>query len=77
MFNITGNTYPVKDQLKAIGCRWSVQQKCWTTTSEAIYRQGMALVNGTGRMAKSSYRPQHNQQGLQDPTTATLQQERQ
>jgi hypothetical protein len=27
---ITGNTYPVKDQLKAIGARWDPIQRVWT-----------------------------------------------
>jgi hypothetical protein len=26
---ITGNTYPVKDALKAIGARWNADRKCW------------------------------------------------
>ena len=29
---ITGNTYPVKDQLKALGAKWDVDRKCWTIT---------------------------------------------
>jgi len=34
--NITGNTYPVKDQLKALGAKWDADQKCWTITDKKI-----------------------------------------
>jgi hypothetical protein len=26
---VLGDTYPVKDQLKAIGARWNADRKCW------------------------------------------------
>lgn len=26
---ITGNTYPVKDELKALGARWNADKKAW------------------------------------------------
>jgi len=29
---IAGNTYPVKDQLKALGAKWDPDQKRWTIT---------------------------------------------
>ena len=29
MTTITGNTYPVRDQLKALGAKWDVDRKCW------------------------------------------------
>jgi len=29
MTAITGNTYPVKDSLKALGARWNPDQKAW------------------------------------------------
>lgn len=29
MIAITGNTYPVKDQLKALGGRWNADAKAW------------------------------------------------
>lgn len=31
---ITGNTYPVKDALKALGAKWDADQKCWTITDK-------------------------------------------
>jgi hypothetical protein len=27
--DITGNTFPVKDQLKALGARWDAEKKVW------------------------------------------------
>ena len=56
MFNISGNTYPVKDQLKALGCKWSPNKKCWITSNEQVYRTAMELVHGAGRAQKSTYR---------------------
>ena len=55
-YHITGNTYPIKDQLKQLGCRWDAGSKAWVTQSDEVYRKGLELVNGTGRMQTSSYR---------------------
>jgi hypothetical protein len=33
---ITGNTYPVKDALKAIGARWDADERSWTIASSKI-----------------------------------------
>lgn len=35
---ITGNTYPVKDQLKEFGCRWSTGKKMWYWTKEKYHK---------------------------------------
>lgn len=31
---ITGNTYPVKDALKALGARWNADQKAWMVSAD-------------------------------------------
>jgi hypothetical protein len=31
---IRGNTFPVKDQLRALGAKWDADQKCWTITDK-------------------------------------------
>lgn len=31
---ITGNTYPVKDKLRALGAKWDADEKCWTITDK-------------------------------------------
>lgn len=43
-FAITGKTYPVKDQLKALGCRWDSFAKTWVAPNATIYAQAIALV---------------------------------
>jgi hypothetical protein len=29
MVAVTGNTYPVKEQLKKLGAKWDAESKCW------------------------------------------------
>jgi len=31
---IIGNTYPVKDEIKALGGRWDATRKCWMVPQE-------------------------------------------
>ena len=50
---ITGNTYPVKDALKAMGARWAPDKKCWMI-SAAKADAANALVSGAG--PKAPYR---------------------
>jgi len=42
---ITGNTYPVKDQIKAIGGRWDAERRGWLVP-DAVADQARALVAG-------------------------------
>lgn len=44
---ITGNTYPVKDKLKALGCKWDGARKCWVATSEDMAAKARAIVGNT------------------------------
>lgn len=44
---IGGNTYPIKDQLKALGCRWDKDSRSWYTEDAAIAEQAKALVGPT------------------------------
>ena len=41
---VTGNTFPVKDQLRALGCRWNADHKVWTTTDPATLEKANAVV---------------------------------
>ena len=34
LVEISGNTYPVKDQLKALGGKWNAEKKCWMVPSQ-------------------------------------------
>ncbi len=45
---ITGNTYPVKDQLKALGGRWNPDQNAWMVPADKA-DQAKALVAGVGK----------------------------
>ena len=42
---ITGNTYPVKDQIKALGGRWNPDQKAWMVPADKA-DQARSLVTG-------------------------------
>ena len=46
MIAITGNTYPVKDQLKALGGRWNADQKAWMVP-ETKAEEARKLVAGS------------------------------
>ena len=42
---ITGNTYPVKDQLKSLGARWNADEKGWMISDEKA-EQARKIVAG-------------------------------
>lgn len=42
---ITGNTYPVKDALKALGAKWDADRKCWTITDSKADRARKIVEN--------------------------------
>lgn len=44
---ITGNTYPVKDQIKDLGGRWDATAKGWRVPSDKA-PQAQLLVSGAG-----------------------------
>jgi hypothetical protein len=55
---VTGNTYPVKDSLKAMGGRWDAANKGWRVPT-AKAAEAQALVTGAPRSAPravSTYR---------------------
>lgn len=41
---IEGNTYPIKDQLKALGCRWDGARRAWYTEDKVAGEQALALL---------------------------------
>ena len=47
MIAITGNTYPVKDQIKALGGRWNSDRKAWMVPADKA-DQARALVSRAG-----------------------------
>lgn len=48
---VTGNTFPVKDQLRALGCRWNADHNAWTTTDPATLEKANAVVTAGGLKA--------------------------
>jgi len=51
---ITGNTYPVKDSIRALGGRWNAAAKAWMVPA-SVADQARALVGGSSR-ARPRYR---------------------
>jgi hypothetical protein len=56
---ITGNTFPVKDKIKALGGKWDAEAKGWRVPPENE-AQALALVAKTPAKAK---RPRFNHNG--------------
>jgi hypothetical protein len=50
---VTGNTYPVKDSIKALGGRWDAAAKGWRVPA-AVAPQAQALVSGAPKSAPRS-----------------------
>ena len=44
MITITGNTYPVKEQLKQLGARWNKDARAWEI-EDAYAAQAQAIVD--------------------------------
>lgn len=56
MTAITGNTFPVKDQIKALGGRWNADSKSWMVPDEKA-DAARKLVSGGSTATKSSSKP--------------------
>jgi len=41
---IRGNTFPVKEELKKLGCHWNSDEKCWVAFSDEAAAKAKALV---------------------------------
>jgi hypothetical protein len=52
MITITGNTYPVKELLKALGGRWNKTAKGWDVPDDKA-EEAQALVDGAPRSSPS------------------------
>lgn len=57
---ITGNTYPVKDQLKALGGRWNADERAWMVPVNKANKaralmNGAPKTNGRSQMRKESW----------------------
>lgn len=57
MTQISGNTYPVKDAIKAMGGRWNAEKKCWMVPDD-MAAKAKSLVSGAVNTAPAgAYRP--------------------
>ena len=56
---ISGNTYPVKDQLKAMGARWNAEAKAWMVPAEKA-EAARSLVTGAPAKSSPSGRPRYH-----------------
>jgi hypothetical protein len=55
---ITGNTYPVKDQLKALGGKWDPTAKGWKVPDDRAAQARALVVGDSSHSPKAgSYRP--------------------
>ena len=53
---VTGNTFPVKDQLRSLGGKWDAAEKGWSVPPDKA-DEARALVSGAPQTAPSTYRP--------------------
>jgi hypothetical protein len=59
MKNISGNTYPVKDQIRALGGKWNSALKVWSVPDDKE-AEALALVgNSPSRGQERSYKQIH------------------
>jgi hypothetical protein len=49
---ITGNTFPVKDKLKALGGRWNPEAKGWDVPADKAEEAKALVANGSNEPAK-------------------------
>lgn len=59
LVTITGNTYPVKDALKAIGAKWDANLKAWKISHDKV-AEANSIVAGAGKAsprASRGFRP--------------------
>jgi hypothetical protein len=53
---ITGNTYPVKDRLKALGGRWDPDQKAWIVPDEKAEEARKLVASAPVQAKPNGYR---------------------
>lgn len=55
---ITGNTFPFKAEIKALGGRWNADAKAWMVPDERA-AEVRALISGAPKVAPSSDKPRY------------------
>ena len=56
MVAVSGNTFPVKEKIKALGGRWNGDRKCWMVPADKA-DQAKALVAVAPRTKRSGFAP--------------------
>jgi hypothetical protein len=54
---ITGNTFPVKDYLKALGARWNPETKAWMVAADKAATARKIVAGAGSGAAKTSGKP--------------------
>lgn len=54
---ITGNTYPVKEQLKALGARWNADAKAWMVAPDKAEQAKAIVSGGSASKTTTTFRP--------------------
>jgi hypothetical protein len=59
MVTITGNTYPVKEQLKSLGAKWDSNQKAWLVPDAKAEQARQIVASGAANATtqRAAYRP--------------------
>jgi hypothetical protein len=58
MVAITGNTFPVKDQIKALGGRWNPDEKAWMVPeTKADEARSLVAAGAVSQKTLNNYRP--------------------
>lgn len=52
--DVSGNTYPVKDELKALGGRWDAKRKVWTVPADKEEEAKAIVAKGPSSSSSSS-----------------------
>lgn len=54
---LSGNTFPVKEALKSLGCRWDAERKSWYATSEEMAEKAREVIAGKGTASRTCASP--------------------
>lgn len=66
MWIISGNTYPVKEELKMAGCFWSSKDKCWVAPDRDTMYLANDIIDRNDNKSFSSYRLKTKDHGISD-----------
>lgn len=67
MTKLEGNTFPIKDQVKAAGGRWDPAQKIWMVPESEHARLSALIPGKTPRAYKAPEAPNNQPRGYSPP----------